>query len=65
MEKYPKSYDVVVIGCGPAGASAGKFAAENGASTLIIEKKERSWSACIRFDSCNLRPVRIGGIRRV
>ncbi len=39
MKKYDKSYDVVVIGCGPAGASAGKFAAENGARTLVLEKK--------------------------
>ncbi len=39
MKKYPKSYDVVVIGCGPAGASASKFAAENGAEVLCLEKK--------------------------
>ncbi len=39
MKKYPKSYDVVVIGCGPGGASAAKFAAENGASVLCLEKK--------------------------
>lgn len=39
MKKYPKSYDVVVIGCGPAGASAAKFAAENGAKVLCLEKK--------------------------
>lgn len=37
--KYYKSYDVVVIGCGPGGAAAGKFAASNGARTLILEKK--------------------------
>ena len=39
MKKYPESYDVVVIGCGPGGAAAGKFAAKNGAKTLIIDKK--------------------------
>lgn len=38
-EKYPESFDVVVIGCGPAGASAAKFAAQNGAKTLCLEKK--------------------------
>ncbi len=37
--KYPDSFDVVVIGCGPAGASASKFAAENGAKVLCLEKK--------------------------
>jgi len=34
-----KSYDVVVVGCGPGGAVAGKVAAENGAKVLIVEKK--------------------------
>ncbi|WP_414468000.1 NAD(P)/FAD-dependent oxidoreductase [Methanosphaera sp.] len=34
-----KEVDVLVIGAGPAGSMAGKCAAENGAKTLIIEKK--------------------------
>ncbi|MFC2058542.1 NAD(P)/FAD-dependent oxidoreductase [Chloroflexota bacterium] len=34
-----KAYDVVVIGCGSGGAVAGRFAALNGAKTLIVEKK--------------------------
>jgi digeranylgeranylglycerophospholipid reductase len=38
MKKTYK-YDVVVIGCGPSGAMAGRAAAQNGAKTLIIEKK--------------------------
>lgn len=33
------SYDVVVVGCGPAGSMAGRSAAMNGVSALIIEKK--------------------------
>ncbi len=32
------NYDVVVIGAGPAGAIAAKYAAKNGASTLLIEE---------------------------
>lgn len=36
-----KQYDVVVVGCGPGGAVAGKFAALNGAETLIIEQKRQ------------------------
>lgn len=32
-------YDVVVIGAGPAGAVAARYAAEKGARTLIIDKK--------------------------
>jgi digeranylgeranylglycerophospholipid reductase len=32
-------YDVVVIGCGPGGAMAGRAAAQSGAKTLIIEQK--------------------------
>ncbi|MFC2058554.1 NAD(P)/FAD-dependent oxidoreductase [Chloroflexota bacterium] len=36
-----KTYDVVVVGCGPGGAVAGKYAALNGARTLIVEKKRQ------------------------
>ncbi|MCX9025396.1 MAG: NAD(P)/FAD-dependent oxidoreductase [Candidatus Methanoperedens sp.] len=32
------NYDVVVVGAGPAGAIAAKYAAKNGASTLLIEE---------------------------
>lgn len=33
-------YDVLVIGGGPVGNTAGRFAAKNGAKTLIIEKRQ-------------------------
>ena len=36
-----RRYDVVVIGCGPGGATAGKFTALNGAETLILEEKRQ------------------------
>ncbi len=32
------NYDVVVVGAGPAGAMAAKYAAQNGARTLLIEE---------------------------
>ncbi len=32
------NYDVVVVGAGPAGAIAAKYAAKNGANTLLIEE---------------------------
>ncbi|MBN2460227.1 MAG: NAD(P)/FAD-dependent oxidoreductase [Candidatus Cloacimonetes bacterium] len=32
------NYDIVVIGAGPAGSMAARFAAENGASVLILER---------------------------
>ena len=32
-------YDVVVVGCGPAGAVCARYCAEKGASTLIIDRK--------------------------
>jgi len=35
-----ESYDVIVIGAGPAGSTAAKYAAENGASVLLIDKKK-------------------------
>lgn len=34
-------YDVIVIGAGPAGALAAKYASKNGARTLIIEEHDR------------------------
>lgn len=38
---YKETYDVLVIGAGPAGSSAAKSAAENGASVLLLEKKTK------------------------
>jgi len=35
-----ESYDIIVIGAGPAGSTAAKYAAENGASVLLIDKKK-------------------------
>lgn len=39
MNSQNMSYDVVVVGCGPGGAMAGKYAALNGAKTLVVDKK--------------------------
>jgi digeranylgeranylglycerophospholipid reductase len=36
-----KSYDLIVVGAGPAGAMAAKCAAEGGAKTLLLEKHSR------------------------
>lgn len=33
-----QSYDVIVVGAGPAGSTAAKYAAEKGASVLLLEK---------------------------
>jgi digeranylgeranylglycerophospholipid reductase len=35
-----ESYDIIVIGAGPAGSTAAKYAADNGASVLLIDKKK-------------------------
>ncbi len=34
-----KDYDIIIVGCGPGGASAGNFAALNGMKALVIEQK--------------------------
>jgi digeranylgeranylglycerophospholipid reductase len=33
------SYDVIVVGAGPAGSTAAHYAARNGASVLLLDKK--------------------------
>ena len=38
--QWSKTYDVVVVGSGGAGLSAGVAAAQNGASTVILEKMD-------------------------
>ena len=35
-----KDYDVIVVGAGPAGSIAAKYAVRNGASVLMIEKRQ-------------------------
>ncbi|MDO8635325.1 MAG: NAD(P)/FAD-dependent oxidoreductase [Dehalococcoidia bacterium] len=37
--RYERNYDVIAIGAGPAGSMAGRAAAQNGCSALIIEQK--------------------------
>lgn len=34
------SYDIVIVGAGPAGAIAARYAAENGADVLLVDKKK-------------------------
>jgi len=38
MKKFEIEYDVIVVGGGPAGCVAARFAAEGGAKTLLLEK---------------------------
>ena len=33
-------YDTVVVGAGPGGSTTARFAARNGARTLLLEKRE-------------------------
>ena len=33
-------YDTVVVGAGPGGSTTARFAAKNGARTLLLEKRE-------------------------
>lgn len=38
--KMKDAYDVIVVGAGPAGSVAARYAAEGGASVLLIEKRQ-------------------------
>lgn len=37
-------YDLIIIGAGPAGLSAGLYAARAKMNTLIVEKEKNWWS---------------------
>ncbi|MEJ2628767.1 MAG: FAD-dependent oxidoreductase, partial [bacterium] len=34
-----KTYDIIVVGAGPAGTTTARVASEQGASVLVLEKK--------------------------
>lgn len=41
--KTDKVYDVVIIGAGPAGASAAIYTSRAGLSTLVLYRAEAGW----------------------
>ncbi|MGW7052616.1 geranylgeranyl reductase family protein [Streptomyces sp. NPDC054887] len=43
----PRTWDVIVVGAGPAGATAARVAAENGCETLLLER-----AAIPRYKTC-------------
>jgi len=47
-------YDVIVVGCGPGGAIAGKTAAEKGLKTLILERGRKPGEKNV--SGCGLSP---------
>ncbi|MFQ6013409.1 MAG: geranylgeranyl reductase family protein [Thermoplasmata archaeon] len=55
MSAYRDEYDVIVVGAGPGGSNTARYAAQNGARTLLLEKRQDIGS-----------PVRCGeGLSRV
>lgn len=40
MVEYQEEYDVVVVGAGPGGSNTARYAALNGARTLLLEKRQ-------------------------
>jgi len=54
------SWDVIVVGAGPAGSTAARFAAEGGARTLLLEKHP-----VIGYPLCCAEAISTSGLRRV
>ncbi|MCP4582008.1 MAG: NAD(P)/FAD-dependent oxidoreductase [candidate division Zixibacteria bacterium] len=54
------SYDVIVIGAGPAGSTAARFAASGGAKTLLLEKHP-----VIGYPLCCAEGITVSGLNRV
>ena len=59
MDIFSISYDLIVVGAGPAGSSAARVAAEAGASVLLLEQKARIGSPvqCAEFVPAKLAKV--------
>ncbi|HKI78215.1 MAG TPA: NAD(P)/FAD-dependent oxidoreductase [Ignavibacteriaceae bacterium] len=52
-----KKYDVIVVGAGPAGSMAARFAAENNVSVLMLEKDREVGSPVRCAEAINLKTV--------
>ncbi len=52
------SYDIIVVGAGPAGSTAALYAARNGASVLLLDKKKGNRKP---YSMCGFSPGCLGG----
>jgi len=60
MVKMAESYDVIVVGAGPAGSTAARFAAMGEAKTILLEKHP-----VIGYPLCCAEAISITGLNRV
>ena len=58
MNSNNNSYDMVVIGSGPAGLNAALAAAGNGARVLVIEKELEVGGACVQYGTIPSKTLR-------
>ncbi len=54
-----KTYDLIVIGAGPAGSSAAIYASEKGVKTLIIERKKITGTPVMCAEGASVRGIEL------
>lgn len=65
MTKYSTSYDIIVVGAGPAGSATAKTAAEHGAKVALLEEHEAVGVPLYCAEAIGAKGIREAGLEPV